>query len=34
MGPKATKSGNYFGELLFTRKDLDNWKEWYDNNNK
>jgi len=31
---KASKDGNYFGAILFTRKDLEKWKEWYDKHKK
>ncbi|PUZ19486.1 hypothetical protein GA0116948_1328 [Chitinophaga costaii] len=31
---KASKDGNYFGAILFTQKDLDKWKKWYDKNKK
>ena len=33
-GIKASKDGNYFGAILFTQKDLEKWKEWYDKNKK
>jgi len=33
-GIKASKDGNYFGAILFTRKDLEKWKEWYDKSKK
>jgi hypothetical protein len=33
-GIKASFDGNYFGKMLFTRKDLIVWKEWYNKNDK
>lgn|SRR6185369_2389380 len=33
-GIKANGDGNYFGQMLFTRKDLEKWKEWLDNREK
>ena len=31
---KPSTNGNYFGKILFTRKDLIKWKDWYDKNKK